>query len=40
MLDCYRRLRKAFNSHTKEEKAPKVLNDEQVYEMMKHFMQS
>jgi len=35
-LHHYRRLRKAFNGSTEEEKAPKALNSEQVYERVKH----
>jgi len=36
----YRRLRKAFNRSIEEERASKVLNDEQVYERVKHLMPS
>ena len=36
----YRRLRKAFNESTEEEKAPKPLNCEQVYQRVKHLTTS
>ena len=39
-LHYYRRLYKAFNESTKEEKASKVLNGEQVYERVTHLMPS
>ena len=35
---CYRRLRKAFNGSTEEEKALKPLNGEQVYQRVKHLI--
>jgi len=40
MLHHYRMPRKVFNGFTKEEKAPKALNGEQVYERVKHLMPS
>ena len=40
MLQNYRRLPKTFNGSTEEEKVPKALNGEQVYERVKHLMSS
>jgi len=36
----YGRQWKEFNGSTEEEKAPKTLNGEQLYERMRHFMPS
>ena len=40
MSHRYWRLQKAFNGSTEEERAPKTLTDEQVYERVKHLMPS
>jgi len=39
-LHCYRRLQKTFNQTTEEEKAPKGLNIEHVYDRVKHLIAS
>ena len=39
-LHCYQRLQKAFNGTADEEKALKALNDEHIYDWVKHLIAS
>jgi len=40
MFHHYRRLQKAFNSSTEEERAPKALTGEEVYQRVNHLRAS